>query len=233
MPTLPVLFLPGTLCTAAVFSHQLESLDRHCGEILLARFETERSLEEMAESAARLIPDGRRVAVAGFSMGGMVALTLAERYPERVDRIALLNSNCHPDLPERQSGRKKYIAEAQRTSLRAVLESGFLKNYLHRQEAEHRELILDMAEDLGLACFDAQSEALARRGEQSAVLSGLDIPVLILGSRQDVLCPPAVQRDMHGRCKHSRLVMIEKCGHFAVLERPEEVNRALLEWLQA
>lgn len=228
-----VLFLPGTLCTGAVFTAQNDFLGKHGFDSRVADFHRENGIQEMAETAARQIPKGRKAAIAGFSMGGMVALALAERYPDRVDRLALLNSNCHPDLPGRRDGRKQYIEQARLTSVRDVLERGFLRNYLHRQEAQHRELILEMAGELGLGCFEAQSEALARRRDQGVVLAGLECPVLILGARQDLLCPPAVQRDMHALCGHSRLVLLEECGHFAVLEQPEGVNRALLDWLSA
>lgn len=229
----PVLFLPGTLCTRAVFSAQLRSLSEHGFECRVAGFGSEESIGEMAETAAGLLPASGKAAVAGFSMGGMVALELAKRYPQRVERVALLNSNCHPDLPHRRDGRMKYVEEARRSSVRAVVERGLLKNYLQRQDPRHRELILDMAEELGTACFEAQSKALAGRGDRGAALAGLVCPVLILGASQDVLCPPQVQREMHGLCNHSRLVMLENCGHFAVLERPEDVNRALLDWLSA
>lgn len=228
-----VLFLPGTLCTGAVFAAQTHLLSKHGFDCRIADFHEESSIQEMAETALRHIPKGRKAALAGFSMGGMAALALAERYPDRVDRLALLNSNCHPDLPGRRDGRKKYIEQARQTSLREVLERGFLRNYLHLQQARHRELILDMAGELGAECFAAQSKALAHRVDQSDVLAAMDCPVLILGARQDVLCPVQVQQDMHALCGHSRLVLLEECGHFAVLERPDGVNQALMDWLSS
>ena len=231
MPDSNLLLLPGTLCTGAVFSRQVEALSGQCANIQIATFSKERSIETMAETAASLIPEGSQVAVAGFSMGGMVALALAERYPEKVERIALLNSNCHPDLPERRNRRGSYVEEARQKSLRVIIKDGFLQNYLHRQSPPHRELILDMAEEHGLAGFEAQSEALAGRPDLGPALSQLTCPVLILGARQDVLCPPQVQWNMHEECAHAHLVMLEDCGHFAVLEKPAEVSKALLNWL--
>lgn len=233
MPDRPVLFLPGTLCTGEVFLSQAEALAPHASEILVAQFHQERSIAEMAETAAGLIPEGSRAAVVGFSMGGMAALSLADRYPERVDRLALLNSNTHPDLPGRDKGRQKYIQQARQSSLRSVLEQGFLQNYLHRQETAHRDLILDMADTLGLEVFEAQSMALASRPDTGPVLERLECPVLIIGAEQDVLCPPAAQAEMRQKANNGNLLMLKDCGHFAVLERPREVNQALIDWYLA
>ncbi|MEE4216637.1 MAG: alpha/beta hydrolase [Xanthomonadales bacterium] len=233
MPDRPVLFLPGTLCTGEVFLSQAEALAPHASEILVAPFRRERSITEMAETAAAQIPEGSRAAVIGFSMGGMAALLLADRYPQRVDRLALLNSNTHPDLPGRDKGRQKYIQRARQSSLRSVLEQGFLQNYLLRQETAHRDLILDMAETLGLEAFEAQSAALASRPDTGPLLERLQCPVLIIGAEQDVLCPPATQVEMYQKASNGKLVMLDNCGHFAVLEKPWEVNQALLEWFLA
>ena len=233
MPGRPVLFLPGTLCTASVFSAQAETLYPHVDDVLSAEFRHERSIGAMAETAAALLPTGSRAAVVGFSMGGMVAMALADRYPERIERLALLNSNAHPDLPERAEGRRRLIAEARQVGLRRVLETHFMKNYLYRGEADHRKLILDMADELGIDTFEAQAQALADRPDSAPMLAGFDGAVLIVGARQDPLCPPAVQWDMKELARNASLQMLGQCGHFAVLEKPAEVSHALLDWYLA
>jgi pimeloyl-ACP methyl ester carboxylesterase len=229
----PVLFLPGTLCTGAVFATQSEALAPRAGDVLVADFRKERSIAEMAETAAALLHGSAPAAVIGFSMGGMVAIALAERYPERVDRLALLNSNVHADLPERAEGRRRLLAEARRVGLRQVIEAHFLKNYLYRGEPDHCRLILDMADEHGLDAFEAQAQALADRPDASATLASFHGNTLILGAQQDLLCPPAVQRDMLRLARNGRMVLLEECGHFAVLEKAREVNRALLDWLES
>lgn len=225
-----VLLLPGTLCTSAVFDHQVKALEAAGIEVNSVEFRRERSIEEMAHAAATQIPDGKPAAVAGFSMGGMVAITLASLYPEKVDRLALLNSNIHPERPERRDNRLKYLAMAAKTSLRQVLQEGFLANYLLHMDPRHCQLILDMADEHGLDTFEAQTTALASRPDSGPLLAGVRKHVLIVGARQDVLCPPASQMDMLHQAHDGQLVMLDDCGHFSLLEKPGEVNRALLDW---
>jgi pimeloyl-ACP methyl ester carboxylesterase len=230
MRDLPVLLLPGTLCTAEVFSHAIEVLEADAPCVDVVPFGPERSIEEMAERVAERIPDGEKAALAGFSMGGMAALAFAHRYPDRIDRLALLNSTARPDPSARREQRERYITEARRSSVRQVLERGFLRNYLYRQQPRHRELIVSMALQLGPDVFEAQTVALAERPDLRPVLAGLDCPVMILGARHDVLCPPEVQLEMRELARDGRLVMLEESGHFALLERPRAVGRALRQW---
>jgi len=231
MANRPLLLLPGTLCTGAVFAHLVEPLQAVADPVITAEFRHERTIRAMADAAARLIPEGRKAAVAGFSMGGMVAIDLAARYPGKVDRVALLNSNSHADLPDRHAGRLEALAAARRQGLRAVVEERMLPAYLHLQDAEHRALILDMAEAHGLEAFAAQIEALANRPDASRALASLDCPVLILGSRDDPLCPPDSQREMLRQARRGELVLLDECGHFSLLEQPRRVQRILLDWL--
>jgi pimeloyl-ACP methyl ester carboxylesterase len=227
----PLLLLPGTLCTGAVFDLQRQRLSHAADALVIAEFRGERSIAQMADTAARLVPTGRKADVVGFSMGGMVAIDLATRFPDRVNRIALLNSNSHSDLPGRHAARVEALDAARRQGLRAVVEKRMLPAYLHRQEAAHRDLILDMAEEQGMEAFAAQIEALSTRPDAGRALAGLELPVLILGAVEDPLCPPASQRDMLRHARRGELVLLEDCGHFALLEKPDEVNRALLDWL--
>jgi len=230
MSSLPLLLLPGTLCTGEVFTRQMDSLSAVCSDIRVVEFRLERSIDEMALTASRQIEKGEKIAVAGFSMGGMVALALAARFPGRIERIALLNSNCHGDAPERREKRSQLVAEANSGSLRKVAKHGLLGSYLLHQRDTDRQLIQDMAEAHGPASFAAQSQALASRRDRGEELRGLHCPLLILGSRHDILCPPSVQQEMHGMAAHSHLVMLEDSGHFSLLEQPDEVSAALTDW---
>ena len=226
----PVILLPGTLCTAAVFAHQVEALEAAGATVEVVQFGALDSIGAMVDLVAEHVAPMQQIALAGFSMGGMVATAFAGRHPERVDRLALLNSKVQADPRTRRAQRRQYVLEARRSSMRQVMERGFLRNYLHHQDPGHRELILSMADRSGVAAFEAQAKALAERPDLGRTLANLDCPVLILGAEQDMLCPPAEQIGMHETARQSRLVMLEECGHFAVLERPDAVNEALLAW---
>lgn len=225
-----MLFLPGTLCTGEVFDHQAQALGLVAARIALVRFENECSLDEMADTAAHQIDPAEPAAVVGFSMGGMVALTLARLWPQRVAKLALINSNAHADLPGRPEARRRHLLSARREGMESVIERCYLDHYLHRQEPAHRRLILKMAGELGVDAFAAQSRALAARPDQAPCLQDLECPVLIVGSRNDPLCPPAVHVAMHELLPNSELVLLDDCGHFSTLEQAAAVSRALRNW---
>jgi pimeloyl-ACP methyl ester carboxylesterase len=226
----PVLLLPGTLCTGAIFEHQVKALRPLAGRVEVVSFRHERSIEEMADTVAQRIPPGTPAALAGFSMGGMVALALARQMPERIAKLALINSNHHGDRPERRARRLGQLAATKNNELSGLIERDYLPRYLYRQEPGHRALILDMARELGIDCLRAQTEALASRQDASETLRTLRCPTLIIGSAEDPLCPPSAQLEMHRMLKRSDLLLLGDCGHFSTLERPAAVSGALRNW---
>lgn len=226
----PVLLLPGTLCNRSVFSRQIEALEQHACSVQVVEFREERSIHEMANTVEARIPPGKSAAIAGFSMGGMVALAVAGRCPERIAKLALLNSNAHAEIPERHRARLQHLAAARRDGLAAMVERLYLPNYLQRDQPCSRKVIVDMAKNLGIDCFEAQLEALASRPDSSETLRNIHCPTLILGSANDPLCPPEVQIGMHKITPGSDLLLLGDCGHFSTLERPRAVNSALVNW---
>jgi pimeloyl-ACP methyl ester carboxylesterase len=227
---LPVLFLPGTLCDGAIFTRQLAVFEAAASSVRVVAFKHERSIQDMAESVARQIPPGDKACIAGFSMGGMVALALADRYPERVAGLALINSNCRADHPGSRSVRLRHLELARKDGIGEMVVKHYIPKYLHDCDPAHQQIILEMAQRLGTDCFEAQAEALAIRPDASDVLRKIYCPTLILGSDEDVLCPPAEQLEMHRLATGSDLLMLGSCGHFSMLERPEAVSGALLNW---
>jgi pimeloyl-ACP methyl ester carboxylesterase len=226
----PVLLLPGTLCTGAIFERQIEALAALAPSVEVVQFRNERSIEEMAATVAQRIPTGTSAAIAGFSMGGMVALALARQAPDRIARLALINSNHHGDRPERRTRRLDQLAAATESDLPGLIERDYLPRYLHLQRPGHRALILDMARELGMDCFRAQTVALASRPDAKESLRALVCPTLIIGATEDPLCPPAVQFEMRRMVVHSDLLMLGNCGHFSMLERPDAVSHAMCSW---
>jgi len=230
MIDLPVLLLPGTLCDGAVFHHQVKALETIASHVEVVEFRHERSIFQMADTVAERIPDAGRAAIAGFSMGGMVALALAGRHPDRVAKIALINSNCHSEFPERHAARLRDLALARSAGISELIANHYIPNYLYRRESRHQQIILDMATRLGTDCFESQLEALATRPDSREILQNIHCPTLVLGSDHDSLCPPAVQMEMHELANGSDLLLLGDCGHFSTLERPTAVSSALLNW---
>lgn len=229
MSQLPILILPGTLCTGAMFTHQVNHLAALCDNINVVQFTTEKTLVEMAEKVI-VAANNKPCALIGFSMGGIVAIALAKTRPDLIAKLALVNSNCHGDLPERKAPRAAQIKQARSGAFTDLITKTFLPNYLYTTNSEHEKTIVDMAETLGAHCFEAQALALEDRDDSLSTLEKLDVEVLIIGGMQDKICPAKHQKIMHDALKHSELALLEECGHFSPLEQAEQVSALLAKW---
>jgi pimeloyl-ACP methyl ester carboxylesterase len=227
---LPVLLLPGTLCTGALFEHQISILRPLAPQVEVVQFTLESSVDEMARLAERSIPGNGGAAIIGFSMGGMVAMALARRNPDLISKLALLNTNAHAELPERHAARLQHLESARRHGIESLFRQHYLPRYLYGHEPAHQRLIIEMASEVGTNCFEAQINALATRPDSAKTLESIDCPTLILGSRQDELCPPSAHRAMNRLVNGSDLLILEECGHFSTLERADAVSNALVDW---
>ena len=230
MGKLPVLFIPGTLCTRAVFKSQINALAQVARRVDAVQFTFEDSIAKMADKAIEMISRENGAAIVGFSMGGMVAMEIARTAPELIKKLALLNSNCHADLPDRHCARLRGLEQAKTKGMESVIRQHYLERYLHQQTTDAQNLIINMASEMGATCFEAQIKALASRPDSTITLSGLKCPTLIMGAQQDQLCPPSEQLRMQAIIENSDLQILESCGHFSTLEKQDEVNKALLDW---
>jgi len=229
MHSLPILFLPGTLCTGAMFTHQINQLKKHCNNISVVQFKQASTLKEMANLVIKAA-NNKPCALVGFSMGGIVAEEVAKTHPHLIAKLALVNSNCHADLPERKAGRAALIKEANDSRLAILIQNTFMPNYLYKQDKKHQKIIIDMALTLGEKCFEAQVTAIEDRPDSLHILQKLDADKLIIGGLQDKICNAEHQRYMHKSLPNSQLVLLDECAHFSPLEQAEKVSNALTKW---
>ena len=230
MKKLPVLFIPGTLCTPDVFNSQVKALKPLAPQIDVVRFALEDSISKMADTAIKHIGQNTGSAIIGFSMGGMVAMEIARQAPELIKKLALLNTNLHADLPERHHARLQHLKEANASSMGTIIRRYYLDRYLYQAHPEACKQVITMADNLGTKCFAAQINALATRLDSRDVLANIKSPTLILGASEDKLCPQKEQRQMHQTVKNSELKILDACGHFSMLEEPLAVNHELKRW---
>ncbi|NWF71043.1 MAG: alpha/beta hydrolase [Chloroflexi bacterium] len=229
-PTL--LLLPGTLCDATLFAHQTAYLadTALCVVADVARFDT---LEATAEDVLRQAPE--RFALAGLSYGGIVALEIMRRAPQRVTHLALLNTNPRAASEEVKARQQRFVGMAVLGELREIT-TDFLKDMMlhpdHRRDQALRQRVLAMAENIGLAGFINQVRAQLARPDSTPFLAQIPCPTLVLCGREDQVCPLALHEDMAQRIPNARLVIVEHCGHLSTLEQPEIVTAALRDWLR-
>ncbi len=93
----PLVLLPGTLLDAELFGHQIAHLS-DAAEITVGDLATDDSIAGMARTVLASAP--QRFALAGLSLGGIVAFEIMRQAPERVSRLALLDTNPLPPRPE-------------------------------------------------------------------------------------------------------------------------------------
>lgn len=226
-----VVLLPGTLCNQSVFADQVQALENigiTCHNI---DFANAGSLEEMAAKTLAKI-GSETFSIIAFSMGGMVAFELLREVSHRVSSLVLINCNAHADLPGRAESRAQHLLDARKNGLTPLIRNVYMPSYLHRQDPAHQQLIVDMANDLGVEVFSAQLNVLADRPDASALLETVSCPVLIIGGEQDPLCPPTEQKRMHGLIPTSTIKVLPECGHFATLEGANDINNCLINWFK-
>jgi len=221
--TLPVVLLPGSMCDAALFAGQLEALG---SAVSVGDLTRSSSIEAMA---ADVLNDAPPVfAVAGLSLGGIVAAEAAVQAPERVAGVALLDTNLgladEVQLQNRQLWGELVRAGHFEQIIKTV-------DHLTIDADAHGRAIIEMAARVGPEAFLRQNEALLYRRDRRSDLAAFGCPVLVLCGRQDELCPPAMHRDIADRIPHARLEIVDRAGHLSTIDQPEELTSLLTQWL--
>lgn len=227
----PLLLLPGMMCDARLFAPQTEAFS-HERAITVPRLTDADTIERLAGLVLDEAPD--RFALAGLSMGGIVAMEMARQAPDRIAKLALIDTNPRAELPEVKARRGPQMEMARAGKLCAVMRDEMKPNYL--AESPHKPAILDlcmeMAMSLGPEIFVRQSLALRDRPDQRDTLRGIAVPTLVMCGREDRLCPVERHELMHDLIPGSRLEIIDGAAHLPTLEQPQATNAALARWLE-
>jgi len=228
---LPVVLVPGLNCSARLYAEQIPSLWRF-GPVVVADHTRD---DSMAAIAARILAAAPpRFALVGLSMGGYIALTMLREAPDRVDRLALLDTSARPETPEQTARRKPQIALAESGRFAEVPPLQF-PVFVHRNRQNDdalRQRVRMMAEETGAEAFLRQQKAIMTRGDARPLLGSIACPTLVLVGEGDELTPLPLSQEITAGIVGSRLVVVPDCGHLSTMERPEAVTQALMEWMQ-
>jgi len=227
----PLVLLPGMMCDARLFGPQIEALS---GRWPLMTFPLVGSDSMTGLAAAVLAVAPPRFALAGLSMGGILAMEVLRQAPDRVERLALLDTNPLAEATNVAEARARQVAQVRAGGLAAVMQREMLPRYLAEGSGNRAilNLCLDMALALGPGVFAAQSRALATRPDQTATLAAFRGPALVLTGAQDQLCPRERHDLMAGLIPGAKLVLVANAGHLPTLECPAETTAALGRWLE-
>jgi pimeloyl-ACP methyl ester carboxylesterase len=231
-----LLLLPGLLCDRAVWAPIVPQLEA-MAQCDVPEYSDARSLAAMA---GRVLTDAPATfALAGHSLGGRVALEVVRRAPERVERLALLDTGFRA-RPQGAAGeeervrRMALLALAQQKGMREMARQ-WVQPMVHparRADVTLIDAILDMFERRNSEQFAGQIEALLARPDASALLPTIACPTLVLVGREDSWAAPAQHEEMAAMIPNSELVIVEDCGHMAPMECPDAVAGALLAWMR-
>jgi len=231
-PSVPILLVPGLLCSARLYASQIVGLWPF-GQVTVA---DHRRDSDVAAIAARILSDApTRFALVGLSMGGYIAFAMLRLAPERIAKLALLDTSARPETPEQTAGRKTQIAMAQAGRFGEIPDLS-IPRFLHRDRQNDEALktiVRQMAQDTGPEAFVRQQNAIMSRPDSRPLLASIRCPTLVLVGDGDVATPPEHNQEIADSIPGSTLVVVPKCGHLSTIERPEAVNTALAEWLRA
>ena len=228
-----LVLVPGLLCDALLWKAQIEALQ---GQIKCWVADHTRS-ETMPGVAADVLRDApfERFALAGLSMGGYVALEIIRQTPQRVHRLALLDTSARADTAEQMEKRRGLIALARRGRFIGVTQ-GLLPLFIHPSRLADQQLVTtvkEMSRNIGRDAFIRQEEAIMSRADSRPLLPTIACPTLVLCGRQDAVAPLDRHEEMANGISGATLKVIDECGHLSTLERPADVSEALRVWLSA
>jgi pimeloyl-ACP methyl ester carboxylesterase len=229
---IPLLLIPGLLCDGALWRHQAEHL-AELAQIQIADVTQQDSVAAMADAVLAMTPG--RFALAGLSMGGYVALEIMRRAPERVIRLALLDSSARPETAKSRARRLGFMDQAERGDFKGVT-GRLLPLLVHPDRLGDAALtgeIMAMSLRVGKEAYLRQQKAIIGRPDGRARLGEITATTLVLVGRQDALTPLDLHEEMAARIPHARLVVVERSGHLTTMEQPEAVTAIMRYWLQA
>lgn len=228
----PLILLPGTLCDERLWQHQVESLSS-LADVSVVLLTEEDSIEDMARRVLKEAPE--RFALAGLSLGGIVALEIVKQAPERVIKLALLDTNPRPPREEQIETWEKFIDMAEGGEFKQITKDYLLPVLIRPDSQENEELtseIVKMADNIGKSAMIRQMRALISKPDGRAALNKIGCPTLVMTGENDTVCTMDMHVELAENIKNSKLVTIDHCGHLSSMEQPEAVSAVLQYWLQ-
>jgi len=228
----PLVLLPGTLCDARLWEHQTQYL-ADIAAPLVGDLTRDDSIAAMAERALEAAPP--RFSLAGLSLGAIVAFEIMRRAPGRVIALALLDTNpAAPDDSQIALWREE-IQMAQSGLFAELVEERWIPSLLEASGSRGVSLpdaIRRMAHTVGPTGYAHQLWAQIGRPDSWSSLAAIACPTLVLGGRQDTMCPPALHEAIAAAIPDAWLAIVEDCGHLSACEQPEAVTARLHRWLE-
>lgn len=231
----PLVLLPGLICDAALWRHQLDTLGDVAEPIVVADLTR---FDDIATAASTLLDElPESFSLAGLSMGGYVAFEIMRQAPGRVRRLALLDTTARADTPEQRERRQGSIEKAAQADfdMKAVTQM-MLPLFIHadrQQDDPLLEAIFAMTARVGREAFGRNQALMMNRPDSLGDLAAITCPTLVLCGRQDALTPLPLHDEMAAAIPRASQVVVEESGHLSTMERPHAVSAVMRYWLNS
>ena len=225
----PFVLVPGLNCDARIYAGVANAI-WPCGPVTVANHFEGTTMAEIAASILAAAPP--TFGLAGFSMGGYIAFEIMRQAPERVQKLAMLDTTARPDTAEATENRHRQIALAQKGKFIEAFDSTHPKS-VHPDNVANEDIYATnrgMAEANGPERYVVHQRAIIARADSRPDLEAIKVPTLILVGEGDQITPPDAAEEMHKGIAKSRLVTIPRAGHMSPVEQPQAVQAAMREW---
>ena len=225
-----LVLVPGLACTEDLFADQIATL-RGDLAISVADHTRHDTVSGIARAVLAAAPD--RFALCGLSMGGYIAFEVMRQAPDRVERLALLDTSALPDTPEQSERRLTLIAMAQSGEFKSVRDTlwPLLVHPARHDDVALKRAVFKMMDDTGPETFIRQQKAIISRPDSRPSLGMIHCPTLVLVGNEDALTPVSVALTIADEIAGSKLEIVQDCGHLSTIERPDAVTEALRAWI--
>lgn len=225
----PLVLLPGMNCSPRLWASVLPELG---GREVIHGELGGGSLEECVRRLLSVLPP--RFALAGLSLGGIVAMALVRKAPARVERLCLLDTNARGPSPEQLSGFDRQLARLRAGASPCAVQEELLDVLVHPGNRERlRAEVLAMGEDTGRCALADQYRIQRTRVDERPHLPRIAVPVSVIAGVEDALCPPLRHEEIAQLVPGAELTLVPSTGHLAPLESPREVAEAMRSWQDA
>jgi pimeloyl-ACP methyl ester carboxylesterase len=224
--SLPLVLVPGALCDEALFGVPFRSLS---SSVVVAKITGEDTIEAMAESVLAEAPP--EFAIAGLSLGGIVAAEIVDRAPHRVRGLGLLDTNLGEVSEDQVATRTRWASQV-RAGQFASMVAEELVTPLTSDADRHGGAIFDMAMRVGAAAFLRQNHALLHRHDRRQLLDSVSVPVLVACGGLDTVTPPFLHGELVQRCALGTYRVVPDAGHLSTIDQPEALAHVLTGWIQ-
>jgi len=227
---LSILLVPGLSCSARLYGDQIPALWQ-LGPVTIAAHTRDDNIGAIARRILEAAPPS--FALVGLSMGGYIAFEILRQAPQRVVKVALLDTTARPDSAEQTELRRTLVEMAERSRFAEI--SGLIFPRLvhpsHQDDPRLQQIHRDMAAETGAPAYIRQQRAIIGRIDSRPHLSAISCPTLVLAGDGDQVTPPECAAEIVAGIPGARLTVVPTCGHLSTLEQPDFVTRALVEFL--